>query len=164
MLQKLFGALLLGTALFSAGLVNAEEIRRTERPGSPLSNLVRVPAGYDYVFISGTTAGSGGTPIPVGADTKAQVSIIYEKFKTWLAGEGMTMGDIVMLRVFLVPDPNTGRVDTRGANEAYAMFFGSAEQPVLPSRITLPTSLGGRAMAEIEAIAAKKPASSVRKE
>ncbi|EQB01944.1 hypothetical protein L288_17130 [Sphingobium quisquiliarum P25] len=155
-MKKLLLALPLALAIVFPA--SAEGIKRTERPGSPLSNLVRVPAGYDTVFISGTTAGSGGTPIPEGADTKAQVTIIYEKFRNWLAGEGMTMADIVMLRVHLVPDQATGRMDTKGANEAYALYFGAADQPLLPSRITLPTKLGGRAMAEIEAIAAKKPA------
>lgn len=155
-MNKSLAIVMMGATLFVGAMTNAQEIRRTERPGSPLSNLVRVPAGYEYVFISGTTAGSGGTPIPDGADTREQVAIIYNKMKSWLEGEGMTMADIVMLRVFLVPDPATGRVDARGANEAYAQFFGSADQPILPSRITLPTTLNGRAMAEIEAIAAKK--------
>jgi enamine deaminase RidA (YjgF/YER057c/UK114 family) len=118
---------------------------------------VTVPAGYATTYISGTSAGSGGFAIPEGADTQAQVAIIYDRFKSWLAAEGLSLGDIVMLRVFLKPDPaKGGKMDTAGANAAFDMFFGTKAQPNKPARITLPAELGGRAMAEIEAVVAHK--------
>lgn len=128
-------------------------VKRVDRPTTTISNLVTVPPGYALSFISGTTAGSGGTPIPPGSDTKAQTIIIYEKFKSWLAAEGLGMGDIVMMRVFLVADPKTGQMDTKGANDAYNLYFGTAAQPKKPARLTLQVvGFGGQgSLVEIEA-------------
>jgi enamine deaminase RidA (YjgF/YER057c/UK114 family) len=141
----------------SAGAQTAP-IQRTDRPTTTISNLVTVPPGYSTVYISGTTSGSGGTPTPAGADTKAQTVIIYEKFKTWLAGEGLTMGDVVSMRVYLVADAARGRMDTAGANAAYDMFFGTPAQPNKPARATIQVAaLGGpTTLVEIEAVAAKR--------
>jgi enamine deaminase RidA (YjgF/YER057c/UK114 family) len=134
-------------------------IKRVDRPTTTIANIVTVPPGYATLYISGTTSGSGGTPTPPGSDTKAQTVIIYEKFTTWLASEGLTMGDIVSMRVYLVADQTKGRMDTAGANAAYDMFFGTAAQPNKPARATIQVAaLGGpTTLVEIEAVAAKRP-------
>lgn len=146
-------------ALMAAGAANAQGVKRVDRPPGTLSNTVTVPANYETIYISGTTSGSGGTPTPPGADTEAQATIIYEKFKTWLATEKLTLGDIVSMRIYLVADPAKGpRMDTAGSNAAYAKYFGTAEQPNKPTRATVQVvALGGpTTFIEIEAIAVRK--------
>lgn len=144
--------MLLGTASYAGA--REGQITRDQRANAPISNLVTVPPGHSLTFIAGTSAGSEGTVIPEGADTEAQVTTIYEKIRGWLAKRNLTLGDIVMLRVHLSPDPKTGNIDAKGAHSAYLRYFGTAEQPNLPARVTLPTHLHGNTLAEIEAIAA----------
>jgi enamine deaminase RidA (YjgF/YER057c/UK114 family) len=158
--RTFFAAALAALALAGvAGAQTPAPIKRTDRPTTTISNLVTVPPGYSTVYISGTTSGSGGTPTPPDADTKAQTVIIYEKFKTWLAAEGLTMGDIVSMRVYLVADATKGRMDTAGANAAYDLFFGTPAQPNKPARATIQVAaLGGpTTLVEIEAVVAKRP-------
>lgn len=158
-LVTLAAVLAMAAAAGAASAAPLKTIKRTDRPTSPISNLVVVPPGYATGYISGTTSGSGGTKTPEGADTKAQGVIIYEKFKTWLEAEGLSMADIVSMRVYLVASPATGRMDTRGANEAYSQFFGTADQPNKPARATVQVAaLGGpTTLIEIEAVYAYKP-------
>lgn len=146
-------AFALASMSFGAQAASPAPIKRVDRPTTTISNLVTVPPGYAFSFIAGTTAGSGGTAVPAGADTKAQAILIYEKFKAWLAAEGLSLADVVMMRVFLVADPATGQMDTKGANDAYNLFFGTAAQPNKPARSTFQVAgLGGRAtLVEIEA-------------
>lgn len=143
----------LGAMSCAAQAASPAPIKRIDRPTTTISNIVTVPPGYAISFISGTSAASGGTKVPDGADTKAQTVLIYEKFKTWLAAEGLSLSDIVMLHVFLVPDPASGQIDTKGANDAYNLFFGTAEQPNKPARLTLQAGgLSGKAaLVEIDA-------------
>jgi enamine deaminase RidA (YjgF/YER057c/UK114 family) len=48
------------------------------------------------------------------------------------------MGDIVKMQVFLVGDPGHGNtMDFAGFMKGYTQFFGTPEQPKLPSRSTV---------------------------
>ena len=48
---------------------------------------------------------------------------------------GLGMGDIVRMQVFLVGDPaKGGKMDFAGFMKGYTQFFGTSEQPNLPSR------------------------------
>jgi len=45
------------------------------------------------------------------------------------------MGDVVKMQVFLVGDPGKeGKMDFAGFMDGYTQFFGTKEQPNLPSR------------------------------
>jgi enamine deaminase RidA (YjgF/YER057c/UK114 family) len=45
------------------------------------------------------------------------------------------MGDVVKMQVFLVGDPDKGgKMDFAGFMQGYTQFFGSKEQPNLPTR------------------------------
>jgi enamine deaminase RidA (YjgF/YER057c/UK114 family) len=47
----------------------------------------------------------------------------------------LTMKDVVKMQAFLVADPaKENRMDFAGFMEGYTQFFGTAEQPNLPSR------------------------------
>ncbi|MEG3767127.1 Rid family hydrolase, partial [Alteromonas sp. 14N.309.X.WAT.G.H12] len=50
----------------------------------------------------------------------------------------LTMKDVVKMQAFLVGDPNLdGRMDFAGFMRGYTQFFGTEEQPNLPSRSAL---------------------------
>ncbi|MNJ72095.1 putative reactive intermediate deaminase TdcF [compost metagenome] len=85
---------------------------------------------------------------------------MLNKIQAALHGQGLSLGDVVQLKVFLVGDPaKGGKLDFAGLQAAYTEFFATAEQPRKPTRTALQVvalPLPG-ALVEIEAIAAKAP-------
>jgi enamine deaminase RidA (YjgF/YER057c/UK114 family) len=147
-------ALIAPAALTSSAM--AAPIARVGTPEAAISSMVFVPAGlYDSAYVAGITPGAPGQPLPVG--TEAQTFDVLTKIKKMLNDKGMDMGDIVMLRVFLNPDPDKGgTADRAGMGNAYKKFFGTAEQPNKPSRTTIQVPPGGPGrFVEIDAIAMK---------
>ena len=70
------------------------------------------------------------------------------------------MKDVVKMQVFLVGDPALGgKMDFAGLMESYRQFFGSADQPNLPSRSAM--KVAGLAnpgwLVEIEVTAVRPP-------
>ncbi|HEX7644426.1 MAG TPA: RidA family protein [Burkholderiaceae bacterium] len=132
-------------ALMIAVGAQAQDIKRTTNPNStlPLATAVTVPAGSTLVFFSGNLADVANPDAPKGAveaygDTKTQATSILNKFTKLLAAEGLTMGDVVKVNVFLVGDPKLdGKMDFAGLNAAYGQFFGTAAQPNKPVRTTV---------------------------
>jgi len=151
------------TSLASAA--NAAEIVRGGPPTSPIASVVTVPAGYDTIYVSGMTPpmldakGDPSLPATFG-DTKTQTMGVLKRIEEALKTQGATMGDVVMMRVLLVGDPaKGGKMDFMGMMEAYKTFFGTAEQPNKPSRITsqITSLVQGGMLVEIEVQAVKKP-------
>ena len=76
-----------------------------------------------------------------------------------MESQGLGLGDVIQLRVFLVGDPaKGGKLDFAGLQEGYTPFFGSSAQPNKPARtaiqvVALPLPGG---LVEIEAVAARK--------
>lgn len=147
------------------GAANAQEIVRGGSPTSPIASVVTVPAGYDTIYVSGMTPPvidpKGDTALPATfGDTKTQTMGVLKRIEEALKSQGATMGDVVMMRVLLVGDPaKGGKMDFMGMMEAYKTFFGTAEQPNKPSRITSQVSglVAGGMLVEIEVQAARKP-------
>jgi len=115
------------------------------------------------LFISGTAPSpvtpadrAKGTPAAYG-DTKAQAVSVLGKIEALLKEQGLTMGDVVMMHVYLVADPATGKMDFAGMNAGFTQFFGTAAQPDKPARTTVQVAglVGGGALIEIDAVAAK---------
>lgn len=112
----------------------------TER--SMLAAGVVIPANRAVVWTSGTVPpllndrAEAGTPERYG-DTRIQAVGILGRIADQLDQLGLSLQDIVYLRAYLVPDPTTGQIDTRGWNEAYAEFFGTPENPTRPARSTV---------------------------
>ena len=152
-------ALVLSTALLmSAGAANAQP-KRVGAPTAGISTLVAVPQDYETYYVAGTTAGVSGQGIPATMDSKAQTTVILGKIKDILAAEGLGLGDIVMMRVYLVGIPSLdGKMDSAGMNEAYRTFFGTPEQPNKPARATVQVAALGSptTLVEIEVQAVKK--------
>lgn len=141
---------------------HAAPVEHKQAPGAMIASAAVVPPGSTLYFLSGAT----GAPIDPkdtespGAfgDTEAQAMSIFTRMKAQLAEMGLTMGDVVKLTVFLVGDPKLGgKMDRDGMTRAYKKFFGTAEQPNLPTRSAF--QIAGLArpqqLIEIEAIAAR---------
>ncbi|MFM8376462.1 MAG: crossover junction endodeoxyribonuclease RuvC, partial [Phenylobacterium sp.] len=112
---------------------------RLGAPAAAIASAVATPAGYRTLYVSGQTPAplKPGAPGEFG-DTKTQTLSVLGKIRDILVSQGMDMGDVVMMRVYLVGDPaKGGQMDFAGMMEAYKTFFGTAEQPNKPARVTV---------------------------
>jgi enamine deaminase RidA (YjgF/YER057c/UK114 family) len=124
----------------------------------PASAQRIVPAGYDTYYFSGTTADplNPGNPNDRGT-TVQQADNILNKLQGMLQMQGLTFADVVQAHVFLVTDPAKGDIDFAGLNSEWAKRFGTAAQPMRPSRVAIHVGLPTPgALVEIELVAAKK--------
>ena len=141
----------------------AAQVKRIGAPNSPILQAAVVPAGTDIMYVSGITppalnAGApAGTP-PEFGDTKTQTIGVLKRIDDILKAEGLTLGDVFMMRVLLVGDPTKGgKMDFGGMMEGYNQFFGVAEQPNKVARITSQVAglVAPGMMVEIEVQAAR---------
>ena len=156
----LFASLLLTTVT-----AHAQQIKRTPIPNSnfPISVAVTVPANAETIYFSGVlpevadAAAPKGTPAAYGS-TETQTLSVLRRLQAALTAEGLTFGDVVSLRVFLVGDPKLdNKLDFNGLNTAFGQFFGTAAQPAKPTRTALQVAalpLPG-ALVEIDLVAAR---------
>jgi len=118
----------------------------------------------DTLYLSGQLASpitpadaAKGTPAAYG-DTKAQSLSALTKIQALLTEQGLTMGDVVMMHVFLAGDPaNGGKLDFAGMMASYNQFFGTSAQPNKPARSAMQVAALAApwALVEIEVIAVK---------
>ena len=98
-----------------------------------------------------------GTPAVYG-NTQEQAENVFAKIQTMLKEQGLGMGDVVMMRVYMAADPAMGnKLDFAGMNAAYAKFFGTKEQPNKPARSTFQVAalVAQGALLEVEVQAAR---------
>ena len=93
-------------------------------------------------------------------DMEAQTTSVLEELTKRLERIGLGMGDVVMMRAYLVGDSEQdGALDFAGFMRGYTKFFGTKAQPNLPSRSAF--QIAGLArpawLIEIEVVAAKAP-------
>nr|WP_313898166.1 RidA family protein [Nodosilinea sp. LEGE 07298] len=132
----------LGAIGFTARPSFAQSIVRYPIPNStlPISQAVELPANATLIYLSGQIppvidATAAPTSIAAFGDTQTQTVNILNHIQTILAGLDLTLGDVVKMQVFLVGDPAmNGVMDFSGFMAGYTQFFGTAEQPNLPSR------------------------------
>jgi enamine deaminase RidA (YjgF/YER057c/UK114 family) len=120
-------------------------------------------------------AGPGATPETIAAspisagaipgaakagNTEAQTMDSLTKLKAVVEANGYTLADVVNAKVYLVADPATGKMDFAGMNTAFKTFFGTADEPNKPSRVTVQIAglAGAGSLVEIELVAAKAAA------
>jgi enamine deaminase RidA (YjgF/YER057c/UK114 family) len=139
------------------------QVKRIGAPTSPILQAAVVPAGTDIMYVSGITppvlnAGAPtGTP-PEFGDTKTQTLGVLKRIEDILKAEGLSHGDVFMMRVLLVGDPaKGGKMDFAGMMEGYSQFYGTATQPNKTARITSQVAalVAPGMMVEIEVQAAK---------
>jgi enamine deaminase RidA (YjgF/YER057c/UK114 family) len=92
-------------------------------------------------------------------DTKSQTVGILADIQKLLESQKLTMGDVVMVHVFLGNNPATdGKPDFSGMMAGYTQFFGTKDQPNKPARTTvqviLPAAARG-ALIEIDLVAVR---------
>lgn len=145
-----------------AGAAQAQSVvKHIQDEKSPIASAVW--AG-DTLYVSGQLASpvtpedkEKGTPAVYG-DTKAQTFSVLTKLQNILKAQGLTMGDVVMMHVFLAGDPaNGGKLDFPGLQASYTQFFGTKEQPNKPARAAMQVAALAApwALVEIEVIAVK---------
>jgi enamine deaminase RidA (YjgF/YER057c/UK114 family) len=136
---------------------------------APAQNtLVRVPLpnGSTFPISQGVWVGntlylSGMLDPDLGKsparDTKTQTIGAIQSIQKALAGQKLTLGDVVMMHVYLAAVPATGKMDFSGFMAGYTQFFGTREQPNKPARSAMQVAAlaapGG--LVEIEVVAAK---------
>jgi enamine deaminase RidA (YjgF/YER057c/UK114 family) len=144
--------------------VPASSIKRIKGAAqSPILAGVIVPADRTVLYLSGqvpsvTDSSKPADSIEAYGDTRAQAGTVFTKIKGLLADQGLGFGDVIKLSVYLVGDPKKGgKLDFKGFSEAYAQFFGTAEQPNLVARTTVQVAALANPgfLVEIEATAAK---------
>lgn len=136
-------ALLVATmTMTGVGAAHAGDVIRYKIPNSdfPISRAVEIPAGKTTVYVSGMTptvidGSAAKNTIAAYGDTKAQTISVFQAIEKALADVGLGLGDVVKMQVFLVGDPDKGgRMDFAGFMEGYRQFYGTKDQPNLPSR------------------------------
>ncbi len=151
-------------SLLAAHTAGAAEITRHTVPNAIIHQSVVIPPGSETLLLSGIVPG----PIVEGktdsfeafGDTKTQTISVLERIKAALTARGYTMSDVVKLTVFLVGDSALGgKMDFAGMNEAYRLYFGSADNKNLVARSTVQVAALAAPyyLVEIEATAAKAP-------
>ena len=154
--------------LLSCLAVSAQtNVRHIQEDDRPIATGVW--AG-DTLYLSGqlaspvTPADAAKGTAAVYGDTEAQTMSTLTKIQAALKTEGLGMGDVVMMHVYLAGDPaKGGKLDFPGMMAAYTRFFGTKEQPNKPARSAMQVAALAApwALVEIEVIAVKgaaKPA------
>jgi enamine deaminase RidA (YjgF/YER057c/UK114 family) len=155
------GTLALLALLLGSNAVQAE-IARYPIPNStfPIAQAVRVSGDAVITYVSGQVppvANRDADPASPQAygDVKTQTVGVLNKIKQILEGQGLGMGDVIKMQVFLVHD-SRAPMDFKAFMEGYTQFFGGT-QPNLPVR----SVVGVAALAnpgflvEIEVVAAR---------
>jgi enamine deaminase RidA (YjgF/YER057c/UK114 family) len=148
-----------GVALGRAAEAPAD-IVFTGQATSPISSGVALPEGRAHFWTSGTVPSvinaAGATSRERFGDTHAQGVSCLKNVAALLAQQGLSLKDVVYLRVYVTPDPELGgKPDFAGWFKAYGEFFNSAENPVKPARSTVGVAALVNAdwLIEIEAVA-----------
>ena len=122
--------------------VQEHPVIRTGAADAPISAVVSVPAGNTLVYVSGTVPDVVNPTAPAGSverygDTETQTRSVLSKIEAALRERGLTLGDVVMMRVFLAAPPGQPRMDFAGMMRAYRERFGTPAQPNKPARSTM---------------------------
>ena len=117
----------------------------------------------DTLYVSGQVPdpvkpAAQGSPAVYAPGTRTQSENVFRKIEGILKEQGLGMGDVVMMHVYLVGDPAMGgKMDFAGMMAAYTQHFGSAAQPNKPARSTVQVAslVAAGALVEIEVIAVR---------
>lgn len=160
--QRLAAALASATLCLALPFASALAQTPVKRFGSDRSIIASAIWAGDTLYVSGQlpapTGGDAAKGIKpaIEGDTKAQTINTLNVIQGILKEQGLGMGDVVQMRVYLSPDPATGKIDFAGMNEGYKQFFGTKEQPNKPVRATIQALLViPLALVEIEVVAVR---------
>ena len=160
-MKKVQTIALLLLALLAMGVDAQTTVKRFGSDKSIIANAIWVG---DTLYVSGQLpAPTPGDPAKglkptIEGDTKAQTQNTLNVIQGILKEQGLGMGDIVQMRVYLIGDPaQGGKLDFGGMNDAYKQFFGTKEQPNKPVRATIQAAalVVPNALVEIEVVAVR---------
>ena len=160
-MKKVQTIALLLLALLAIGVDAQTTVKRFGSDKSIIASAIWVG---DTLYVSGQLpAPTPGDPAKglkptIEGDTKAQTQSTLNVIQGILKEQGLGMGDIVQMRVYLIGDPaQGGKLDFGGMNDAYKQFFGTKEQPNKPVRATIQAAalVVPNALVEIEVVAVK---------
>jgi len=122
------------------------------------NNTFPIAAGVwvgDTLYLSGTMGLTKGVP---PGDTKAQTIAAITSIQKALEAQKLTLGDVVMMHVYLAADPKDNKLDFAGFMAGYSQFFGTPEQPNKPARSAMQVAalVVPAGLVEIEVIAVRK--------
>ena len=153
----------LASIFVSALLVRAEaphDIAFQGESTSPIAGGVGVPAGRAYFWTSGTVPSAikadGATIYERYGDTYAQGVSCLKNIAAALAKQGLSLKDVVYLRVYVAADAaKGGKPDFAGWFKAYGEYFNTKENPVKTARSTVGVAalVSPDWLIEIEAVA-----------
>ncbi|MBR0795405.1 hypothetical protein JQ615_08390 [Bradyrhizobium jicamae] len=157
-----FVNLVLAATLSIAATAASADVVRHPIPNStfPIAQSVTVTGNTTTVYVSGQVPpvvnkdADAASPQAYG-DTRTQTVGVLNRIKGILEGQGLGMGDVIKMQVFLVHSASAP-MDFKAFMEGYTQFFGGS-QPNLPAR----SVVGVAALAnpgflvEIEVIAAR---------
>lgn len=162
----LFALTGLAAAIAFAGIAQAAPqgvFRAYAAPDNPVAVSVSVPSDFITVYVSGLTGGVTDPSAPKGTvaaygSTAVQTENAIKRIQAALQAQGLDLGDIVSMRVYLVGDPaKGGKMDFDGMMSAYNKHFGTADQPNRPARTTIQVAslVAPGLLVEIETTAVK---------
>ena len=157
--KTLFFALLIAVGCWTPA--DAQSVTHIQSEGAGIATGVWVG---DMFYLSGQLPSpvtpadrAKGTPAVYG-NTQSQAENAFTKIQSLLKAQGLGMGDIVMMRVYVASDPAMeNKLDFAGMNAAYGKFFGTADQPNKPARSTVQVAalVAAGALLEVEVQAAR---------
>ena len=138
----------------------AAQVKRIQPPTAAIATAVW---HGDTLYVSGQVPdpvkpAANGVPAVYAPDTRTQTENVFRKIEGILKEQGLGMGDVVMMHVYLVGDPKMGgKMDFAGMMSVYTQLFGSATQPNKPARSTVQVAslVAAGALVEIEVIAVR---------
>lgn len=159
---------MLGAIALPAIAATPPQVTRTGADTAAIAVSAKVPAGFDTVYVSGMLADPVATPEgqpKSWGDTEAQTRSVLAKLEAALAENGMGLGDVVMMRIYLIAPPGATAMDFAGMMKAYKEKFGTPAQPLKPARITVQVAalVAPQFLVEIEVQAAKAPVKAASK-
>jgi enamine deaminase RidA (YjgF/YER057c/UK114 family) len=151
---------LLAVALIGSLTASAQTTKRIPLPPSQNPSNADLPisgavwAG-DTLYVSGWLDPDRKTHTDITSQTVGLIKDIQKL----LESQKLTLGDVVMMRVYLGGDPaKDGKIDFAGMTAGYSQFFGTKDQPNKPARTTLqvvlPAASSG-ALIEIDLVAVR---------
>ncbi|WP_422007415.1 RidA family protein [Roseivirga pacifica] len=136
-------AIVFSLAACSKAQEKPAEVVRFERDGSSILKGVKVPAGKDLYFASGIVAYPKDESLPDGdpnrfGNTYEQSVNALKRIQEYLGEEGLSLKDVVAMKVYVAPDPaNDNKPDFAAWFKAYSEFFGNETNPNKVARSTI---------------------------
>src|SRR5207248_884020 len=131
--------LLVAVVLTVSLTASAQNTKRIPLPASQNPSNADLPIAAavwagDTLYVSGWL----DPEIKTHPDTRSQTEGILKDLQKFLETQKLTLGDVVMMHVYLGGDPaKDGKSDFAGMMAGYTQFFGTKDQPNKPARTTV---------------------------